>query len=246
MNGPRRLAAAAALAAAVGCGDARGGDAARIVPEGLTVSALPGGNGVLDLVALTLRELNGQVELYAALKNVGDRPACDAALGVELFDAQRRSLAAGINGVLAQRFYRRTDGSGAIASCVAPGDVAMATVTDLSSAVERSEVSSVVYRCPYFALDVEPIRGLDVQSIERMKRDDGTAFTGTFVNQFDRTVSRAAVTVFPVDEVGRPLGLVSATSEADLAPGESWQFETAATDQPGVDAAAFPTAALSN
>jgi hypothetical protein len=148
--------------------------------------------------------------------------------------------------VLAHHFYRRTDGSGAIASCVAPGDLAMAAVTDFSAAVALTDVSSIVYRCPYFALDVEPIDGLDARSIERVRRDDGTAFTGTFVNQFDRTVSHAAVSVFPIDRLGRPLGLVSASSDQDIASGDSWHFETDAVDEPGAGAAAYPTAALPN
>ena len=238
--------AALAGMAAVSCGHAPDGDASRIVPEALTVSALPGGNGVLDVVALTLRRAGDRTEIYAALENHGDTPACDAAFAVELFDSAQQSQAAGINGLLARSFYRRTDGSGAIASCVAPGDVAMAAITDLTSEVAVADVSTIVYHCPYFALDVEPIAGLDVHALQSLTRDGATAYAGTFVNQFDLTVSRAAVSVFPVNRVGRPLGMVSAIDSDDIGPEKSWDFQTDTTDEPGEASAAYPTAALPN
>lgn len=241
-----RVLAALACVAAVSCGQEPDGDAAHIVPERLTVSALPGGNGVLDVIALTLRQVGDHAAMYAALKNHGDKPACDPAFAVELFDNAQQSLAAGINGMLARSFYRRTDGSGAIASCVAPGDVAMAAITDLTSDVVIADVNTIVYHCPYFALDVEPIAGLEVHALHRLTRDGATVFAGTFLNQFDRTVSRAAVSVFPVNRVGRPLGMVSASDSNDVAPAKSWDFQTDPTDEPGVDGAAYPTAALPN
>jgi hypothetical protein len=48
------------------------GDDALIVPEGLVVTLEPGGAGVLDLFALTLRDGPDGLELYAALRNDGD------------------------------------------------------------------------------------------------------------------------------------------------------------------------------
>jgi hypothetical protein len=139
------------------------GSTARIVPEHLTVMALPGGSGVLELTGLSLRQGAEHPEVYAALKNVGERPACDAALSIELFDRREQSLAAGISGVLAQSFYRRTSGTDAIVSCVAPGDVGMAAITDLPAGVTADDVGILVYHCPYFALDVAPMQGLSVR-----------------------------------------------------------------------------------
>jgi hypothetical protein len=101
-------------------------DDALIFPEGVRVTALAGGNGVLDVIALTLRNGPHSIELYAALRNTGDVPACSAAVSFELFDKAEQSLAAGISGLLTQHFYRLTDGSRTIAACVGPGDVSMA------------------------------------------------------------------------------------------------------------------------
>jgi hypothetical protein len=219
-------------------------DSALIVPEDLDVTALAGGNGVLDLFALTLRKGPGGIELYAALRNEGGVPACHAALSVELFDVAEQSLAAGISGLLTQRFYRLTDGSDTIAACVAPGDVTMAAVTDFPTEVAIEDVGHVVYRCPYFALDVVPIEGLTIGQVKRATTSDGTAYTGTLVNGLDLAVSKPSVTVFPLNGVGRPLGAANGTGSGEVPPGGRWAFETNRIAEPGLDHAAFPAGAL--
>jgi len=219
-------------------------DDALIVPEDVTVTALEGGNGVLDVIALTLRAAANGPELYVALRNDGDVPACHAAVSVELFDSNEQSLAAGIGGLLTQHFYRLTDGSGTIAACVAPGDVAMASVTDLPSDIAIEDVGHVIYRCPYFALDVVPIAGLTIGHVERTTASGGAAYTGMLVNGLDVAVRDPSVSVYPVNRVGRPLGLATASGKVDIAPGGSWAFETSPVSSPGVDHLAYPAGAL--
>jgi hypothetical protein len=221
-------------------------DDARIVPRGLEVTALAGGNGVLKLVALTLRKGPMSSELYAAVANDGDVPACHAALAVDLFDHAEQPLASGISGLLTRRFYRLTDGSGAIAACVGPGDVTMAAVTDLPADLAIEDVGHVVYRCPYFALDVMPIDGLAIAQVEHVTTRGGTAFAGTFVNGLDVVVDEPSVAVFPVNRVGRPLGVATDSGTALIPPGGRWTFETNAVDIPGVDHVAYPSGALAN
>ncbi|AGP41580.1 hypothetical protein BE04_10510 [Sorangium cellulosum] len=237
------------LACSSGASDGAGvggdlGDDALIVPEDLTVMALPGGNGVLNVIALTLRKGPTNTELYAALRNDGDTPACSAAVSVELYDRTQRSLAVGINGLLTQHFYRLTDGSGAIAACVGPGDVTMAAVTDLPADIAIEDVGYVVYRCPYFALDVVPIDGLTISQVEAVTRGAGTAYTGTFFNGLDVAVSEPSATVFSVNRVGRPLGVAIGSGTVQIPPGGSWNFETNTVDTPGPEHAAYPAAAL--
>jgi hypothetical protein len=221
-----------------------GGDDALIVPEGLTVTALAGGNGVLEVIALTLHAGPNSTELYAALKNVGDVPACDAALSIELYDTNEQSLAAGIGGLLTQHFYRLTDGSGAIAACVGPGDVTMTAVTDLPSDFAMEDVGYVVYRCPYFALDVVPIAGLSIRDLKRAPGGAGSAYTGKLVNELDVAVSKPSVSVFPITRAGRPLGIATGSGTVEVPPGGSWAFETNTADAPGVDYVAYPAGAL--
>jgi hypothetical protein len=221
------------------------GDATLIIPDGLSVSALPGGNGVLNLISLTLRTGPTNTELYAALRNDGDVPACHAALSVELFDHAQQSLAAGINGLLSSHFYRTTDGSDAIAACLGPGDVTMAAITDFPADIAPDDVGFAVYRCPYFALDVMPIEGLSVIQVKSADSSAGTTFTGTLVNGFDVAVHDPSVTVFATNRVGRPLGMVIAKEAIELMPGASWTFQTNTVDAPGAFHAAFPAAAIS-
>jgi hypothetical protein len=223
-----------------------GAEQARIVPERLSVSALAGGTGVLELTALTLQRKGRGIELYAALKNGGDVPACSAALSVELFDANGQSLAAGIGGLLTLRFYRRTDGSRTIAACVGPGEVTMTAVTDLPPELAIEEVHSLIYRCPYFALDVEPIAGVTIRDVNEIERGAGTAFEGALVNGLEVALKSPSVSVFAVDRVGRPLGMASARGMAEVAPGAEWRFVTDAVADPGVGHLAFAAGELAN
>lgn len=226
--------------------DARDGlaDGVLVVPERLQVVALPGGNGVLEVITLTLRREGDGHALYAAVKNVGDVPACSAALSVELFDRQERSLAAAIGGLLSEHFYRLTDGTDAIAACVGPGDVSMAALSDLPPDLMPEDVSTVVYRCPYFALDVVPLAGLDVQALTRTMGTDGTTFSGTLDNRLDTDVARPSVTVFAIDHAGRPLAVTRVGRDAPIPPGGHWRFTTAAVREAGVDQRAFPAGRL--
>jgi hypothetical protein len=219
-------------------------DDALIVPQGLSVTALAGGNGVLDVIALTLRKGPSSTELYAAVRNQGDIPACSAALSIELFDKNEQSLAAGIGGLLTQHFYRLTDGSNTIAACVGPGDVTMTAVRDLPSDIAIEDVGHVVYRCPYFALDVALIDGLTVDRVQTLSVHAGTAYAGTLANGLDVAVSDPSVSVFPVNRVGRPLGVATSKGMLEIPPGGEWQFETNSVDAAGTDYFAYPAGAL--
>lgn len=219
-------------------------DHVRIVPEGLRVTALPGGNGVLEVTALTLRKGSSSTEVYAALKNDGDIPACTAAFSIELFDATGQSLAAGIGGLLTQQFYRLIDGSGSIAACVGPGDVTIAAVTDLPAEIAIEDIKTIVYRCPYYALDVVPVAGLGIDDLKRVTEAGGSTYTGTLVNDFDVAVSAPSVAVFPLNRVGRPLGMAIGRSTEEIAPGGSWTFHTDTTEARAADYAAYPAGAI--
>jgi hypothetical protein len=231
---------------AAACSGGTEDHAERIFPDELSVTALAGGNGVLDLIALTLRKGPSGTELYAALKNNGERPACDAALAVELFDKAEQSIAAGIGALWTQHFYRLTDGSGSIAACAGPGDVTMASLTDLPVDIAIDDVGTVVYRCPYFALDVEPIAGLSLDHVTSVTRGTGSAYTGRFLNSLDVAVSNPSVAIFPVNRVGRPLGVATGSGTNEIPPGGSWAFETNSVDARAVDYVAYPTGAFAD
>jgi hypothetical protein len=232
------------MAACSSAADSSSGDDALIIPEDLAVTALPGGNGVLEVIALTLREGPSNAEVYAALRNDGDVPACSAAFSFELFDKAEQSVAAGIGGLLTQRFYRLTDGSDAIAACVGPGDVTMAAVTDLPADLAVEDVGHIIYRCPYFALDVVPIDGLAISQVKSFSAGSGTTYTGRLRNELDVTLSNPSVSIFPVNRRGRPLGVAIGRGDVEVPPGDSWTFETNSVSTPGVDHLAYPAGAL--
>ena len=234
-------AGAAAVLVLLGCSSGKSAevvDDAPVSPPGISIAALPGGNGVFEVVALTLQKGPSGPELYAAVKNVGSVPACDAALSVELFDRAERSLAAGIGALFTRRYYRLTDGSGTVAACAAPGDVTMAHVTDLDVAID--DVEHIVYRCPYFALDVVPIAGLTVERMTSVVRADGTAYAGTLLNELDVAVSNPSVTVFPVNRAGRPIGVATGSGTNEVPPGGTWAFETNPVDAQVAGYVAYP------
>src|SRR5262249_35251737 len=116
----------------------------------------------------------------------------------------------------------------------------MAALRDFGAEVELKDVAHVVYRSPYFALDVRHVAGLPVSAMKRV----GAAFRGTLHNSMDRVLGKPTVSVFATTRAGRPRGMALASSESDLAPGDSWQFETGALDDTGVNQLAFPAGAL--
>ena len=71
-----------------------------------------------------------------------------------------------------------------------------------------------------------PIGGLTVTGVERSRSSAGTAYTGTVVNTLGSTLSDPSVAIFPVNRVGRPLGMATASVTMDLPPGSTWNFQT--------------------
>src|SRR5436190_593544 len=104
----RRFLSSLTLLFGVACSDGgtHGDDNALVVPRDVNVMGLPGGHGILEMFALTIRKGPTNTEMYAALKNVGDRAVCDGALTIELYDKDGMSIASGIGGLLTDHLYR--------------------------------------------------------------------------------------------------------------------------------------------
>ncbi|HWP07359.1 MAG TPA: FxLYD domain-containing protein [Polyangiaceae bacterium] len=243
---------AGGLAGSAGMGGMSGAvsDAdALVVPQGVSVMGLPGGHGVLEMFALTIRKGPTNTEMYAALKNVGDRPVCDGALTIELYDKDGNSIASAIGGLLTDHLYRLTDGSGSLASCVGAGEVTMASMTDLSLELDLDNIGYAVYRNPYFGIQVEQIEGFTVTDVLGTPSGTGTTYTGTLVNGLDEAVTNPTVMIYPVNAVGRPLGMATATATdptAELAPGASWSFTSNTVDAVGIDYHAYVTGSVAD
>lgn len=244
------LVVAVALVAAACSGAGQGADDALIVPPGLDVELQPGGAGVFDLTALTLRDGPGGLELYAAVRNVGDVPACDAALKVTLNDKNNQPLGMLINGLDTNRLYLYPlpDGSTTVAACASPGDVSMTSILNMAPDVTVADVGSIVYYYVYFVLDgitlIDP--GLSIGDVQAVAGPGGTTYTGTVTNGLAMPVSNPSVRIFPLNRAGRPLDVAGADESSQIPAGGTWTFQTDTVDDPGVEYAAFPAASFSN
>jgi hypothetical protein len=210
--------------------------AASIVPLGLEVEARPGGAGVFNLMALTLRE----GELLVALRNEGGNPACSPSFSVELFDDGGQSLAVGGGGLLLRSFYRLTDGSGTLAGCVGPGEVSMAAIRDLPGEVAIKDVARIVYGLSYWNLQLTPVGGISITTERSAAGSGAVEFTGQLVNGLDVALTSPAVAIFSLDSQARPLGVAFARGAGEVAPGGNWDFETDPISDGGVDQTAYP------
>ena len=229
------------VASVAGMGGEVDDDHALIVPQGLDVIQRPGLNSVFDVIALTLRQGSGSLLLYAAVRNDGSAPSCNPSFSVELHDSTGDVIAAGISGLLVPHAYKLTDGSDMIAGCIAPGEVTMTAIEDGSLAVALEDVTQVVYGSSYWTLGVVPVSGMSLSDVQAVTQGDGVSYTGTLVNGLDTALGNPSVEVFPLNSVGRPLGLARAGNSVAVAPGGSWAFQTDTVNVTSTDFAAFPT-----
>ena len=220
------------------------GDDRLFVPEGLSVTRpTDGSSGAFALLALTLQQSLGQTEVYLALRNDGEAPACTAAFTVALLDANGDTLATGTRGLSARQFYRfKLDESAepTVAACVAPGEVTMGAILDLE--LVPLEGITLSYWLTYWNLsDLTPLQGaVTLENLRTVMRKGGVAYTGELVNELVDQPRALAVSVFPVNRVGRPLGVASSQGSGELPPGGRWEFETTTVPDAGTGLAAYP------
>jgi len=217
-------------------------DDRRFVPPDLPNTNLNGHDEGLVLTAFTLAWTDAGPELYAAVTNDGDTPACEAGMVTDFYDTNGAHVTSAGSKLLSGRLYRLPDGT--IISCVAPGQTAMTAATGLPENITIDQLGSLVHLFPAFTVDVAPVVGITLHDVRTVERSAKIAYTGTLTNGLDHAVSAAKVTVFPVSRVGRPLGVATSGADHDLAAGATWSFETGSVDDPGVGYAAFSTAKL--
>jgi len=116
--------------------------------------------------------------------------------------------------------------------------------TGLPDTIAIDQLGSLQHLFPSFNVEVTPVGGLTVTGVEAITNGEGTAYTGTVVNDLTSTLNDPSVTVFPVNRVGRPLGMATASATLALPPGGTWTFQTDAVDDPGVAHVAYATGTL--
>jgi len=220
------------------------GDDRLFVPEGLPNTNLNGQDVGPTLIAFTLVQETPGPNLYAAVRNDADTPACEAGMTTYFVDKAGQVVTSAGSVLLSGRLYQLTDGT--IISCIAPGQVAMTGATDLSSSLVIDELGYLQHLFPSFNVpDIVPIAGLTVSDVQSVATSAGHAYTGKVTNGLAVPVTAPAVAIFPVNLAGRPLGEATSGTTLELSPGGSWTFETSAVDDPGVDYLAYPTATIS-
>ena len=199
----------------------------------------------LTMIAYTMLDGPEGLELYVALRNDAETPACGASISVDLYDRYEQSLASSVIGVIGGSPYQVVELPDTYSGCVTPGDVAMAALTDWPDTLALAAVAHLAYRCPYFELQVTPAGEFRLSNVEKLPTDAGDVYRGTFTNQLEITVESPQVVIFPLAESCRPLGMSSVQGTQTLAPSDSWGFESAPTAVTGDDFIMFPTASKS-
>jgi hypothetical protein len=221
------------------------GDDQLFVPAGLPNLSGDGQDVGLTLVAFTLAEEPGGLRLYAAIENRSDTPSCQAGMSTDFYDKSGVLLTSTGSVLLSGRFYRMTDGT--LITCIDPGQVAMTASNPLPAGLAIDQLGHLEHLFPAFTVPgVVPVAGLTVSDVHTAAAATGTAYTGTLGNGLDVTVTAPTATIFPVNRVGRPLGVATASGTSALPPGATWTFTTSAVADVGVAFVAYPTATLPN
>lgn len=233
----------------IAAGGSPSAEDALFVPSSVEVNNLNGERRAVNVIAATLVQKPEGLELYAALENQGDVTGCDGSVSFEFFDESDQSVGSWVSALYAGQLFRRSDGTGAPIACIEPGTVAMTGLTDLPESLSVDEVRTVLYQLSYFDRDIlhfelEPMDAIAVSELESVSEDSETLFTGTLENGLEVPIVDATVTVFPLSAVGRPLGMVTSNTTADVEPGESWSFETTTVDDAGVDYVVYPAGSV--
>jgi hypothetical protein len=202
--------------------------------------------GRLVLVAFTLVQGPVGPELYVAVRNDGQAPSCSAGMLTNFYDKAGQLVTTVGAGLQAQQLYRFDPN--VVLTCVDPGQIAMAAATDLPEDLVIGNIGSLMHSFPTFNVaGIVPLGGaLTVSAVKTVTTGTGTAFTGKVTNGLDVAVSSPSVSIFPVNRVGRPLGVATSAGTTDVAPRGSWTFETSAVKDLGTSFAAYPAASIPN
>jgi hypothetical protein len=252
------LVVSAALAVTLACSGSTGGGATASGGKGGVASAgapasddltsVPGGlaNTLLDgevpggltLIAFTLTQGATGPELYAAVRNDGQTPSCEPGMTTYFVDDADQVVATVGSVLRSQQFYRLD--SGEIVSCVDPGQIAMAGSTDLPAEIVIGRLAYLKHAFPAFTVgDLAPVDAPVVSDVKVVSTVSGSAYTGTVTNALDMAASEASVAIFPVNRVGRPLGMATISAGGGVPAAGSWMFQTSAVHDPGVDYVAY-------
>ena len=223
------------------------GDDRLFVPEGLPNTPRTGDVGqTLKLVAATLVQGPAGLEYYAAVRNDGNAPSCNAGMLTDFIDKAGQTVASVATTLRSKQLYRLDTST--VLSCVDPGQIAMSDSTYLPPEIVIGALGRLTHTFPTFGTfdGIVPLTGLTVGQVATVARSGGSAYTGTLTNGLDVTASAPTVAIFPLNRVGRPLGMATSGTTMTVPPGGTWSFETTTVNELGVDHAAYPAAFITD
>jgi hypothetical protein len=199
----------------------------------------------VTVVASTLVQEAAAPAIYVAVRNDGEAPACNVGMMMDFLDPVGYVVTSVGAGVWSKQYYRLDPD--VILNCIDPGEIGMAAAA-LPADLVIAELGSLRHSFPGFILqDIVHLEGLTVSGVKTVKTGAGTAYTGKLTNGFDVAVSAPTAAIFPVNRVGRPLGMVtSSAATGDLTPGGSLTFETSPVTDPGAGYQAYAGGTLAD
>lgn len=220
------------------------GDDLLFVPDGLPNTNINGQDEGLTLLASTLVLEPDGPAFYVAVRNDLDTPLCQPGMTTDFYDKAGQKLTSAASVVQTDRWYGLGDGT--VIACLSPGQIGMAAATHIPNLPDLEELGYLKHLFPTFIVQgITPVEGLTLADVKVVATEAGHAFAGKLVNGLGVTVSAAAVTIFPVNRAGRPLGAATSTAAMDIPAGGSWSFETDTVADLGVNYLAFPSASIS-
>lgn len=219
-------------------------DDARFDPPEIPNLSLDNTTAGLMLYASTLRSGPGGLELYAGICNDSDAKLCSVALQVEFYDHADALIGTASGAVQSGRLFSFPESPYPV-YCVAPGQTAMAALTDLPPGLTLADLKSMGHRFPAFLIDhAMPVAAVSVGKVDVFETAAGVAFRGMVTNDSDAPMQDPQVSVFPITEAGRPLGNATSTASLEIPAGGTWTFETSVVPNAGAGQVAFASAAF--
>lgn len=219
-----------------------GGEDHAFFPSDLVNTEVQQASVGLTLVGFSLFEGESGLELYAAARNDTDEPVCEASMITSFFDAGGQALGQVGTMLESSRYYRLPD---AILACIDPGEITMGASRDLPPELAPGAVDHLEHEFPAFVVEgIAAVGVLRARDVKTIASPDGRAYVGSVANPFDVPVSAPHITIFPVNRAGRPLAAATTSATLELAPGDSWRFETSAVPDTGTRYAAYPAATV--
>jgi hypothetical protein len=209
-------------------------------PEGITHENVGQGPIGLELVAYTLVPGSASAaasgELLApgdpawivAVRNNSDK-ICNPGIAADFLDSDGNVLATTPATVLSGPMYTVRDDLPLTPCIEGLGTVntAMGEITLGLTGLDVSQVAKIEYSfVGEVTVNGGRIVGVDIEDVVVTESAGQSRATGRLANGVPRPITDLGVALYAVDPAGRPYGVMTASADVRINPGESWDFQT--------------------